>query len=188
MLFVTGVAATVATAAYSHFGLIPVPVALAGLVLIGCARWMPVRTAKGTALARQLLGFRTYITTMAAGQIHQAGQHDALYDCLPYAIVFKCTKQWADMTDSLAGAGRAPSWYRNSGPYEPGSLALPGSGHYFSPMHQFTTTTNNWVASHSAGSGVSGSSGFSGGGFSGGGFSDGGFSGGGGGGGGGGSW
>jgi uncharacterized membrane protein YgcG len=183
VLFVTGVAATAATAAYSHFGLIPVPVALAGLVLIGCARWMPVRTAKGTALARQLLGFRRYIATMAAGQIHQADQHDALYDCLPYAIVFKCTKQWADMTDSLAGAGRAPSWYRSSGPYEPGSLALPGSGYYFSPMHQFATTTNNWVASHSAGSGVSGSSGFSGGGFSGGGFSGGG-----GGGGGGGSW
>lgn len=178
VLFVTGVAATVAAAAYSHFGLIPVPVALAGLVLIGCARWMPVRTAKGTALARQLLEFRRYITTMAAGQIHQADQHDALYDYLPYAIVFGCTKQWADMTSSLAGAGRAPSWYRSSGSYEPGSLALPGAGYYFSPIHQFATTTNNWMASHSAASGVSGSSGFSGGGFSGGG----------GGGGGGGSW
>ena len=47
-LFVTGAAAMVAAAAFSHLGLVPIPVALAGLVLIGCARWMPVRTAKGT--------------------------------------------------------------------------------------------------------------------------------------------
>ena len=51
-LFVTGAAAMVAAAAFSHLGLVPIPIALAGLVLIGCARWMPVRTAKGTDLAR----------------------------------------------------------------------------------------------------------------------------------------
>ncbi|HEY5989176.1 MAG TPA: DUF2207 domain-containing protein [Streptosporangiaceae bacterium] len=178
-LFITGAVATVVAAANSHLGLIPIPLALAGLVLIGCARWMPVRTAKGTELARRLLGFRRYLTTAAAGQTHPAGQVDLLDDHLPYAIVFGCTKQWADVTGSLADAGPAPSWYRSSGPYRPGSLSsLAQSGHYFSPMHQFATTANNWIATHSAASGGSGSSGFSGGGFSGGG----------GGGGGGGSW
>jgi uncharacterized membrane protein YgcG len=178
-LFITGAVATVVAAANSHLGLIPVPVALAGLVLIGCARWMPARTAKGTELARRLLGFRRYLTTQAAGQAHPAGQVDLLDDYLPYAIVFGCTKQWADVTGSLADAGPAPSWYRSSGPYRPGSLSsLAQSGHYFSPMHQFATTANNWIATHAAASGGSGSSGFSGGGFSGGG----------GGGGGGGSW
>ncbi len=181
VLFVIGVAGLIAAAAASHLGLIPVPVALAGLVLIGCARWMPVRTAKGTDLARRLLGFRRYLTTAAAGQTRPAGQVDLLDAYLPYAIVFGCTKQWADVTAALADASRAPSWYRSSGPYSPGSLpALSRSGHYFSPMHQFATTANDWIASqHSAASGGSGFSGSS---------SGGGFSGGGGGGGGGGSW
>jgi len=191
-LFITGTVATVVAAANSHLGLIPVPLALAGLVLIGVARWMPVRTAQGTELARRLLGFRSYLTTGAAGQACAAGQVDLFDDHLPYAIVFGCTKQWADVTGSLADAGPAPSWYRSSGPYRPGSLSsLAQSGYYFSPVHQFATTANNWIATHSAASGGSGSSGFSGGGFSGGGGGGGGgggFSGGGGGGGGGGSW
>jgi uncharacterized membrane protein YgcG len=180
VVFVAGAAAIAAMAAFSHLGLIPVPVALAGLALIGCARWMPVRTAKGTDLARKLLGFRRYLTTTAAGKTGPAGQHELLDEYLPYAIVFGCTRQWADVTAALAGADRAPSWYRSSQPYSPGSLSsLPRSAHYFSPMHQFATTSNDWIANHvSATSGGSGFSGFSGGGSSGGG----------GGGGGGGSW
>jgi uncharacterized membrane protein YgcG len=179
-LFATGAVATVVAAVRSHLGLIPVPLALAGLVLICCARWMPVRTAKGTDLARRLLGFRRYLTTQGARQTSPADQVNLLDDYLPYAIVFGCTKQWADLNAAIADADQAPSWYRSSGPYGPGELSsLPRSAYYFSPMHHFATTTSNWIASHSTSSGGSGS---------GGGFSGGGFSGGGGGGGGGGSW
>ena len=170
LLFVTGTAATIAAAASSHFGLVPVPVALAGLVLIACARWMPVRTAKGTDLARKLLGFRRYITT-TAGQAHPPGQN-VLDTYLPYAIVMECTKHWADMTAAVADADREPSWYRGS---ELSSLSR--SAYYFSAMHHFATNTSDWIASSASGGGSSGS-----------GFSGGGFSGGGGGGGGGGSW
>ena len=180
-LFATGAAATVAAAAFTHLGLVPIPVALAGLVLIGCARWMPVRTAKGTNMARRLRGFRRYLTTGAAGQTRPAGQIELLDDYLPYAIVFGCTKQWADVTAALADADRAPSWYQAGKPFSPGTLSsLSRSGYYFSSMHHFATNTSTWIASASqaASSGGSGSSGFSGGGFSGGG----------GGGGGGGSW
>ena len=200
VLFAAGAVAIVVAAASSHLGLIPVPVALAGLVLIGGARWMPARTAQGTELARRLLGFRRYLTTAAAGQARPAGQAGLLDDYLPYAIVFGCTKQWAAVTEAVADAGQAPSWYRTSEPYRPGSLSsLSRSGHYFSSMHHFATMTNSWIAngasilrSGSSGSGSSGrgssGSGFFGGGggsgFSGGGGS----SGGGGGGGGGGSW
>jgi uncharacterized membrane protein YgcG len=175
-LFAAGTAAVVVVAARSHLALIPVPVAVAGLVLVVCARWMPVRTAKGTDLARQLLGFRNYLTSLAAEPASPASQAGLLDDYLPYAIVFGCTKQWAEVSAAVADADRAPSWYRTSGPYAPGRLSR--SAYYFSPIHQFATTTNNWIATHSASSGGSGSSGFSGGGFSGGG----------GGGGGGGSW
>ena len=178
-LFATGAVAAAVAAATSHLALIPVPVVAAGLVLIGCARWMPVRTAKGTDLARRLLGFRRYLTTMAAGPARPAGQGDLLDDYLPYAIVFGCTKQWAEVSAAVAGADQAPSWYRSSGRYVPGSLSsMSRSAHYFSPIYQFASATSNWIATHSASSGGSGSSGFSGGGFSGGG----------GGGGGGGSW
>jgi len=183
-LFAIGAVATVVAAARSHLGLIPVPVALAGLMLTCCARWMPVRTAKGTSLTRQLLGFRRYLTTAVPGQTRPGDQVELLDDYLPYAIAFGCTKQWADMSAAVADTDRAPSWYRNNGPTRLGNLSsLSRSGYYFSPMHQFATTTSNWIASHSASMGGSGSSGFSGGGFSGGGFSGGG-----GGGGGGGSW
>jgi uncharacterized membrane protein YgcG len=186
-LFAAGMAAVAVAAAYSHLALIPVPVAVAGLVLIGCARWMPVRTAKGTDLGRRQLGFRSYLTTTAAGPARSPGQADLIDDYLPYAIVFGCTKQWEEVNAAVADADRTPSWYRSSGPYLPGRLSsLSRSAFYFSHIHHFATTTNNWIATHSASSGGSGSSGFSGGGFSGGG--GGGFSGGGGGGGGGGSW
>ena len=84
--------------------------------------------------------------------------------------MFGCTKQWAELSAAVTGAGQAPSWYRSSGPYMPGNLSsLSRSFYYFSPIYQFTSTANNWIATHSASSGGSGSSGFSGGGFSGGG-------------------
>src|SRR6266487_1147846 len=169
-LFAAGAAAIVVAAARSHLGLIPVPVALAGLVLICCARWMPVRTAKGTDLACRLLGFRRYLTKTVAGQTRPAGQVNLLDDYLPYAIVFGCTNEWAEVSAAVAGSDRAPSWYRGSGQYWPGNPAsLSRSASYFSPMHRFATTTNNWIASQSASSGGSGFSGFSGGGGGGGG-------------------
>ena len=131
---------------------------------------MPVRTAKGTDLACRLLGFRRYLTKTVAGQTRPAGQVNLLDDYLPYAIVFGCTNEWAEVSAAVAGSDRAPSWYRGSGQYWPGNPAsLSRSASYFSPMHRFATTTNNWIASHSASSGGSGFSGFSGGGGGGGG-------------------
>jgi uncharacterized membrane protein YgcG len=158
---------------------VPIPAALAGLVLIGGARWMPARTAKGTALARRVAGFRRFIETARASQAQPAGQPEMLYDYLPYAIAFGRTQQWADVTAALTGPARPPPWYLGSQPFSPASLSsLPRSAYYFSTIHHFAVNTNNWMASHASSSGGSGFSGFSGGGFSGGG----------GGGGGGGSW
>jgi uncharacterized membrane protein YgcG len=175
-MVVAGVAAVIVAAAGTHhLGLVPIPVALAGLLLIVGPRWMPVRTAEGTALARRVEGFRRYIKTAAVAPAHPAGQPDTLYDYLPYAIAFGCTKQWADLTDSLTHTGQAPSWYQTGAPFTPGSLSsLPQSG-YFSSVHHFATAANNWVATTGSAAGGHGGGG-------------GGSSGGGGGGGGGGSW
>jgi len=177
VMFAAGlVAVIVAAAGTHHLGLVPVPVALAGGVLIAGARWMPVRTAEGTALARRVAGFRNFLRTTTATQAQPAGQPDTLYDYLPYAIIFGCTQQWAALTAAQAGTERAPSWYRSSGPFSPDTFcSLPRLGYYFSTFHHFTANTSSWTANHAPSTG---------GGFSGGGD----FSGGGGGGGGGGSW
>ena len=166
MLFVIGAAALVTAATYSHLALVPIPLALAGLVLIGGARWMPVRTAKGTELARRLAGFRSFIQTEAAAQASSAERHDVLYDYLPYAIVSGCTEQWTDVTASVAAADRPPSWFQTSRPFSPAGLSLPPN-RYFSPMHNFATAANSWIESSASSSGTSGFSG--GGGYSGGG-------------------
>jgi len=84
-MFVAGVAAVIVAAAGTHhLGLVPIPVTLAGLGLLGGARWMPVRTAEGAALARQVAGFRAFLQTTAAPQAQPAGQPDTPYDHLPY--------------------------------------------------------------------------------------------------------
>lgn len=166
-LLVAGVIAVIVAANTSQFGLVPIPVALAGLALLLGARWMPARTAGGTAMARRVAGFRSFIQADAVTRAIPAGEPEALYGYLPYAIAFGCTKQWADLTGTLAGTGQGPSWYRAREPFAPGSLStLPRSAYYFTAMHHFATTTGNWMSSNAS---ASGSSAFSGGGFSGGG-------------------
>ncbi len=171
VIFAAGaVAVIVAAAGTHHLGLAPIPVVLAGLVLIAGARWMPARTAKGTALARRVEQFRRCIQTPAVTQAQPAGQPDTLYDYLPYAIAFGCTQQWAGVTAALADPDQAPSWYSSGQPFSPAALStLPRSAYYFSTFHHFATNTNNWIGSHASGTGGSGFSGFSGGGGGGGG-------------------
>jgi uncharacterized membrane protein YgcG len=179
-------AAIVAGAGTHHLGLVPLPAVLAGIALIAGSRRLPVRTAEGAALVRRIEGFRGFIQTAAAIPARRAGRHDTLYDYLPYAIIFGCTQQWAAMTAALTAARPAPSWYRTSRPFSPGTLcSLPRQAYYFATFHRFATTSSSWLESHATSFGGGHFSGGGGGGFSGGG---GDFSGGGGGGGGGGSW
>jgi uncharacterized membrane protein YgcG len=175
---VIGVITVVAAAAFTRLALVPVPLVLAGLAMICCAHWMPVRTALGSEMARRVLGFRKWLVISAAGQGSLTAQPGTLYDYLPYAIALECMQGWADLTASLAGedqAGQAPLWYGNRDTFSPRRLtSLSYSAYYFSRPHTIALTVGQQLASSSA----SGSSGFGGGGYSGGG----------GGGGGGGSW
>ena len=136
---------------------------------------MPVRTAKGTEVARKLEGFRRYVMTTAGGQAHAAGQahptdqghpadqahpagQDVLDAYLPYAIAFGCTKEWADVTAAVTNGDRVPSWYRGAGPASAGNLALlSGSAYYFSSMHHFATSTSTWIAHQASGRGAASS-------------------------------
>jgi hypothetical protein len=144
-MFVTGVVAVI-VAADVHLGLVPIPLALAGLVLICGAKWMQGRTTEGAAMARRVEGFRRCIKTAAVNRAHLVEQPDALYGYLPYAIALGCTKEWADLTGSLAHTSQAPSWYQTRAPFTAGSLAsLSRASRYFSSVDH-PALANKWAA------------------------------------------
>jgi uncharacterized membrane protein YgcG len=172
-----GAALTALAAWRTHFGLVAIPVLLAGPVLVVGARRMPARTSVGAGLLRRVRGFRTYLETAGANRAGPAQAVDQFSPYLPYAIVFGLTEQWT-RTFALVGAPPQPSWYGGRGPWS--WDRFPDRMDRFASSSAETLTAPPPAVSGSSGSG-GGGSGFSGGG-------GGGSSGGGGGGGGGGSW
>jgi len=168
VLSVVGAVAVGLAAAFTHAGLVPVPILLTGLVLTAGHRWMPARTAKGSAALTQVLGFRRYIETAEADRMQFAEEENIWATYLPYAIVFGATEKWAKAFEGLGADQQSgvSSWYVSPYPFSPGSFS--------SSMSSFTSSTAGAIVSTPSSSGGSGFSG--------------GFSGGGGGGGGGGSW
>ena len=168
ILFLVGAALVYVAARGSHLALVPVPVALAGLLLVRGAHWIPRRTAKGTGMVRRVLGFRIYIETAESQEAKFQERENIFSKYLPYAIVFGCTEKWAR---AFAHLGDQPldtgGWYVGAGAFTIASFS--------SSIDGFSVATAGTIASSPAGSGSSG-------------FGGGGFSGGGGGGGGGGSW
>ncbi len=168
LISVVGAAAVGLAAGFTHAGLVPVPILLAGLVLTAGHRWTPARTAKGSAALSQILGFRRYIETAEADRMQFAEQENVWATYLPYAIVFGATKKWARAFEGLGADQQAgvSSWYISPYPFSPGAFST--------SMDSFAHSTSGAIVSTPSSSGGSGFSG--------------GFSGGGGGGGGGGSW
>jgi uncharacterized protein (TIGR04222 family) len=167
LLTVVGAGLTFVLARWTHWGLVGIPVILAGVALALMARWMPARTAKGTAMLRRIRGFRRVIATAETHMSRWAEEENIFTRYLPYAIVFGLTRKWAKAFEDLGLQPDTSSWY--VGPHPFTALAFADS------IDGFAVTTGGTLASTPA---ASGSSGFGGGGFSGGG----------GGGGGGGSW
>jgi uncharacterized protein (TIGR04222 family) len=164
-LIVAGGAAFV-LAAFTHWGLLGLPLIAGAVLLLFAAKRMPARTAKGTALLRRVRGFRTVIETAETHMSRWAEKEMVFTRFLPFAIVFGCTDRWAKAFEAL-GVQPDTSWYISSHPFVFAQFAH--------SMEGFAVTTGGTIASTPSGSGSSG-------------FSGGGFSGGGGGGGGGGSW
>jgi uncharacterized protein (TIGR04222 family) len=167
LLTVLGGGLTFVLARWTHWGLVGIPVILGGVALALMARWMPARTAKGTAMLRRIRGFRTVIATAETHMSRWAEEENVFTRYLPYAIVFGLTKKWAKAFEDLGLAVDTSSWY--VGPHPFTALAFADS------IDGFAVTTGGTLASTPASSGSSG-------------FGGGGYSGGGGGGGGGGSW
>ena len=166
-LLVAGAAVTFVLARWTHWGIVGVPVIVAGLALSLMARQMPARTAKGTAMLRRIRGFRLVIATAEQHMARWAEEENVFTRYLPYAIVFGLTKKWAKAFEDLGLQPDTSSWY--VGPQMFTAAAFADS------IDGFAVTTGGTLASTPASSGSSG-------------FGGGGSSGGGGGGGGGGSW
>ena len=148
-------------------GLLGLPIALAGVLMIVFSGAMPRRTALGRGLMRRSLGFAKYIKTAETRQQEFAERANIFSDYLPFAIVFKCVDQWARAFRDMANQPSAAGWYvaRNAS-FNPSTLS--------SDLSSFSSTVSSALTSTPGGSGRSGFGGGS--------------SGGGGGGGGGGSW
>ena len=166
-LLVAGAAVTFVLARWTHWGIVGVPVIVAGLALSLMARQMPARTAKGTAMLRRIRGFRRVIATAEQHMARWAEEENVFTRYLPYAIVFGLTKKWAKAFEDLGLQPDTSSWYVGPRMFTAAAFADSIDG--------FAVTTGGTLASTPASSGSSG-------------FGGGGSSGGGGGGGGGGSW
>jgi hypothetical protein len=150
---------------------------VAGGIIFLLGKRMAAKTAAGSAVLAQSLGFKQYLVTAEARQIRFEEAQDIFSRYLPYAIVFGVADRWAGTFSKVAEAATAsgqsmgmPGWYVFAGSGGFGNFSGIASG-----MDSFSTMASGTFTSTP---GSSGSSGFGGGGFSGGG----------GGGGGGGSW
>ncbi|MGW5239895.1 DUF2207 domain-containing protein [Monashia sp. NPDC004114] len=143
-----------------------------GLVVAGGIVWflggkMAAKTAEGSAVLAQSLGFKEYLTTAEAGQIEFEEASNIFSRYLPYAVVFGVADRWARTFAQVAAAAEAagqpllmPTWYVWSGATFPDFTSIASGVDSFS-----TTSTGTFTSTP----GSSGGSGFSGGGFSGGG-------------------
>jgi hypothetical protein len=169
-VIVVGAGLTFLVARYTSYGLVPLAVVIAGIVLLASANAMPARTGRGSAMLSRIRGFRRLFDEGDEDlRSRFAEQHNIFSEYLPYAIVFGCTAKWARAFEGLdAEQLGTTSWY--GGHANLNALVLASALDDFG-----TTATGTLYASQPSSSGGSG-------------FGGGGSSGGGGGGGGGGSW
>ncbi len=153
---------------------IPSGIVLAGGLLLGgvivrlLGKRMAAKTAGGSAVLAQSLGFKQYLVTAEARQIRFEEAQDIFSRYLPYAIVFGVADRWAgtfsEVAEAATAAGQSigmPGWYVFAGHGGFGDFSGIATG-----MDSFSTMASGTFTSTP---GSSGSSGFGGGGFSGGG-------------------
>jgi uncharacterized membrane protein YgcG len=155
-------------ATFTEWALIGVPVVLVGLLAAVLAKRAPARTAKGTAVLAQTLGFKRYLETAEGHQLRFEEGEDLFSRYLPFAIAFGVAERWAGIFERLAREGRAiaePTWY--VGPSYGHGHFWGGASHFSSTVGSFADVASTSIAAPTPGS--SGRSGFGGGGSSGGG-------------------
>ena len=151
---------------------IAIPLGVIGAAVAISSRFAPVRSALGSAVTSEALGFKQYLETAEADQIKFEEGQDIFSRYLPYAIVYGCADRWAKIFAELAARGvpmQQPTWYIGPG-YGYGYGAAWGAGGFDSiigTLNGFSSSAATAMTAATAGS--SGGSGFGGGGFGGGG-------------------
>jgi len=141
---------------------------LAGILVVILGARMAAKTAQGSAVLAQSLGFKQYLVTAEANQIRWEEAQDVFSRYLPYAIVFGVAKRWASTFQQVAAAAAAaghvvlmPDWYIYQG------ALFPDFGSIVDGVDSFSTTAAGTFVStpgSSGGSAFGGGGGFSGGG------------------------
>jgi uncharacterized membrane protein len=142
---------------------------LSGVLCLLFARAMPSKTATGSKMLRQCLGFQRYVEMAEKDRIRVLAEQDPTIfgRLLPYAMVLGVADQWADAFRDLLT--EPPNWYVGSN-YNTFSPRI-----FVNDLGNGMNTMGNTFSSQPKSQAGSGGSGFSsGGGFSGGGFGGGG--------------
>jgi uncharacterized membrane protein YgcG len=142
-----------------------VPLGLAALTLVVKPDIaMPGRTALGSAVLSQALGFRQFLQTVETGQV--TDDTSSMFNrYLPYALVFGLTKHWITR---FAAVGITPGKWFTGNSDSGSSYAVFTSTTNSSVANPTVSVTSNTASSSGWSAGDSGFSGDSGGGFSGG--------------------
>lgn len=167
--------ALIFVAQYFKLGFIALGLIVPAILLRLLYKRMPSRTARGTAMASRVLGFKKIFDAGEGERQAFAEKANLFIEYLPYAIVFGCAQKWAKIFEDLGFDEEqlgVRSFYSGNGLFS--AIALNNAIGSFSNSSMGTLSTLHAQANRSY---SSGSGGFSGG-----------SSGGGGGGGGGGSW
>ncbi|MGV9301859.1 DUF2207 domain-containing protein [Nonomuraea sp. NPDC003727] len=137
-----GVAATVALAWFTTYGLLGLAVVIAGAALAVGGQSMPAKTAKGSAALAHTLGFRQYLLAGDLGAVPEQHRVELFSRYLPYAVIFDGVEHWSRVVASVTGDGQeADNLYWYHGPAEWDLSKFAGS------MRTFTTTTSGAISS-----------------------------------------
>ncbi|MEE6296295.1 DUF2207 domain-containing protein [Georgenia wangjunii] len=146
-------------------GVLGIPLLVLGALVLGLSAVAPARTAPGTAVLAQALGFKRYLETAEANQIRFEEGEDVFSRYLPYAVAFGVADRWASIFADLAAQGRPvpePTWYVGTGALWASSTTFGSSVGAFATSATTAATPGSGGASGSSG-------GFAGGGVGGGG-------------------
>lgn len=158
VVLVAGVVLTIVLALTVGAGIIGLGLVVAGVVGLALTSRAPARTAAGSALLEQSLGFKLYLSTAEADQIRLEEAEQVFSRYLPYAIAFGVAGHWTGVFADLAAHGHdldAPTWYAGAHPF---LFTGPVFGDQIS---SFSSAVDSAVTASTSGSG--GGSGFSGG-------------------------
>ncbi len=153
LVLVAGVVLTFALGLTIGAGVLGLGLVLLGIVVLCSAVAAPARTAAGTAVLAQVLGFKTYLETAEAQQLRFEETEDIFSRYLPYAIAFGVADHWTKVFAEAAAAGypvTTPTWYVSATPFW-----TAGAIENFT---DFTSTGGMAAVPTSSGSGFSGGS------------------------------